>query len=35
LVVSACGFDSVPAEIGFLFHFKQWFGGCLPNRVCR
>jgi short subunit dehydrogenase-like uncharacterized protein len=33
LIVSACGFDSVPAEIGLLFHLKQWVGGCLPNRV--
>ncbi|CAJ2665742.1 unnamed protein product [Trifolium pratense] len=33
LIVSACGFDSVPAEIGLLFHLKQWVGGCLPYRV--
>lgn len=36
LVVSACGFDSVPAEIGVLFHLRQWgvenrFS--VPNRV--
>ncbi|PUZ72789.1 hypothetical protein GQ55_2G423300 [Panicum hallii var. hallii] len=24
LIVSACGFDSVPAELGFLFHSRQW-----------
>ncbi|KAG0460232.1 hypothetical protein HPP92_023360 [Vanilla planifolia] len=24
LVVSACGFDSVPAEMGFIFHSRQW-----------
>lgn len=33
LIVSACGFDSVPAEMGLLFHLKQWVGGCLPNKV--
>lgn len=33
LVVSACGFDSVPAEIGFLFHSRQWVGPARPNRV--
>ncbi|KAK2419991.1 putative mitochondrial saccharopine dehydrogenase oxidoreductase [Trifolium repens] len=33
LIVSACGFDSVPAEIGLLFHLKQWVGGCLPYKV--
>ncbi|CAI8595252.1 unnamed protein product [Vicia faba] len=24
LIVPACGFDCVPAEIGLLFHLKQW-----------
>lgn len=33
LLVSACGFDSVPAEIGFLFHSRQWVGPARPNRV--
>ena len=33
LVVSACGFDSVPAEMGFLFHSRQWVGPARPNRV--
>lgn len=33
LVVSACGFDSIPAEIGLLFHSRQWGGGSVVNRV--
>ncbi|CAI8591866.1 unnamed protein product [Vicia faba] len=33
LVVSACGFDSVPAEIGFFFNSLQWVGPAVPNRV--
>ncbi|KOM56562.1 hypothetical protein LR48_Vigan10g245400 [Vigna angularis] len=33
LVVSACGFDSVPAEMGFLFHSRQWVGPARPNMV--
>lgn len=33
LLVSACGFDSVPAELGFLFHSRQWAGSSAPNRV--
>ncbi|GFP90388.1 probable mitochondrial saccharopine dehydrogenase-like oxidoreductase at5g39410 [Phtheirospermum japonicum] len=33
LVISACGFDSVPAEIGLLHHSKQWAGPSAPNRV--
>ncbi|KAL3844631.1 hypothetical protein ACJIZ3_002034 [Penstemon smallii] len=33
LVISACGFDSIPAEIGLLFHSKQWVGSSVPNRV--
>ncbi|KAI3452256.1 hypothetical protein Pfo_008921 [Paulownia fortunei] len=33
LVISACGFDSVPAEIGLLFHSRQWAGPSVPNRV--
>ncbi|TKY50214.1 mitochondrial saccharopine dehydrogenase oxidoreductase [Spatholobus suberectus] len=33
LVVSACGFDSVPAEMGFLFHSRQWAAPARPNQV--
>lgn len=33
LVVCACGFDSVPAELGFLFNSRQWVGTAVPNRV--
>ncbi|KAF5748954.1 mitochondrial saccharopine dehydrogenase-like oxidoreductase [Tripterygium wilfordii] len=33
LVVSACGFDSVPAELGLMFHSRQWEPPSVPNRV--
>lgn len=33
LVVSACGFDSVPAEIGLMFNSRQWVSPAVPNRV--
>ncbi|GJT82598.1 probable mitochondrial saccharopine dehydrogenase-like oxidoreductase [Tanacetum coccineum] len=33
LVVSACGFDSVPAELGFMFNVRQWGEMGVPNRV--
>ncbi|XP_058080808.1 probable mitochondrial saccharopine dehydrogenase-like oxidoreductase At5g39410 [Magnolia sinica] len=33
LVVSACGFDSVPAEMGFIFNSRQWAPPTAPNRV--
>lgn len=33
LVVSACGFDSVPAELGFMFNSKQWVSPSVPNRI--
>ncbi|GMY13784.1 probable mitochondrial saccharopine dehydrogenase-like oxidoreductase At5g39410 [Fagus crenata] len=33
LVVSACGFDSIPAELGFFFNSKQWLPPALPNKV--
>ncbi|KAG8366934.1 hypothetical protein BUALT_Bualt16G0019800 [Buddleja alternifolia] len=33
LVISACGFDSIPAEIGMIFHSRQWVGSSAPNRV--
>lgn len=33
LVISACGFDSVPAELGVLFNSRQWVPPAVPNRV--
>ncbi|XP_004136685.1 probable mitochondrial saccharopine dehydrogenase-like oxidoreductase At5g39410 [Cucumis sativus] len=33
LVVSACGFDSVPAELGLMFNSRQWVGQTAPNRI--
>ncbi|KAG8367002.1 hypothetical protein BUALT_Bualt16G0027100 [Buddleja alternifolia] len=33
LVISACGFDSIPAEMGMIFHSRQWAGSADPNRV--
>ncbi|XP_009421076.2 probable mitochondrial saccharopine dehydrogenase-like oxidoreductase At5g39410 [Musa acuminata AAA Group] len=33
LVVSACGFDSVLAELGLMFHSRQWVPPAVPNRV--
>nr|XP_043631982.1 probable mitochondrial saccharopine dehydrogenase-like oxidoreductase At5g39410 [Erigeron canadensis]XP_043631983.1 probable mitochondrial saccharopine dehydrogenase-like oxidoreductase At5g39410 [Erigeron canadensis]XP_043631984.1 probable mitochondrial saccharopine dehydrogenase-like oxidoreductase At5g39410 [Erigeron canadensis] len=33
LVVSACGFDSVPAEFGFMFNSRQFVSPAVPNRV--
>ncbi|XP_076918722.1 putative mitochondrial saccharopine dehydrogenase-like oxidoreductase At5g39410 [Bidens hawaiensis] len=33
LVISACGFDSVPAEFGLMFNLKQWVSPAVPNRV--
>ncbi|CAI0454166.1 unnamed protein product [Linum tenue] len=33
LVVSACGFDSVPAELGWMFNSKQWVYPAVPNRI--
>ncbi|MFS8011148.1 putative saccharopine dehydrogenase, NADP binding domain, NAD(P)-binding domain superfamily [Helianthus anomalus] len=33
LVVSACGFDSVPAEFGLMFNSRQWVEPAVPNRV--
>lgn len=33
LVVSACGFDSVPAELGLMFNSRQWIPPAVPNRV--
>lgn len=33
LVVSACGFDSIPAEFGLMFNSRQWLPPAVPNRV--
>ncbi|KAJ6396382.1 hypothetical protein OIU77_021418 [Salix suchowensis] len=33
LVISACGFDSVPAELGWMFNSKQWVGLAAPNQI--
>ncbi|XP_057964218.1 probable mitochondrial saccharopine dehydrogenase-like oxidoreductase At5g39410 [Malania oleifera] len=33
LVVSACGYDSVPAELGLMFNSRQWVAPAAPNRV--
>lgn len=33
LIVSACGFDSIPAEFGLMFNSRQWLPMAVPNRV--
>ncbi|KAL4382588.1 hypothetical protein AHAS_Ahas04G0248500 [Arachis hypogaea] len=33
LVVSACGFDSVPAELGLMFNSRQWVAPAVVNSV--
>lgn len=33
LVVSACGFDSVPAELGWMFNSRHWVGPAAPNQI--
>ncbi|KAL6960813.1 hypothetical protein U1Q18_038577 [Sarracenia purpurea var. burkii] len=33
LVVSACGFDSVPAELGLIFNSRQWVFPAAPNWI--
>lgn len=33
LIVSACGFDSIPAELGLLFNSKQWEPPSVPNQI--
>ncbi|KAM7268112.1 hypothetical protein ACFE04_010278 [Oxalis oulophora] len=33
LIISACGFDSIPAELGVMFNTKQWEAPAVPNRV--
>ncbi|KAL4577288.1 hypothetical protein LXL04_013394 [Taraxacum kok-saghyz] len=33
LVICACGFDSIPAEFGFMFNSSQWVYPAVPNRI--
>ncbi|KAF5208213.1 Saccharopine dehydrogenase-like oxidoreductase [Thalictrum thalictroides] len=33
LVISACGFDSIPAEMGYMFNIKQWGSLAAPNKI--
>ena len=33
LVVSSCGFDSVPAELGLMFNSRRWVPLAVPNKV--
>ncbi|CAA7055432.1 unnamed protein product [Microthlaspi erraticum] len=33
LIVSACGFDSIPAELGLFFNSKQWEPPSVPNHI--
>lgn len=33
LVISACGFDSVPAELGLMFNSRQWEEPAVVNQV--
>lgn len=33
LVISACGFDSVPAELGLMFNSRQWTEPAVVNQV--
>ncbi|KAG8079880.1 hypothetical protein GUJ93_ZPchr0007g4906 [Zizania palustris] len=33
LIISACGFDSIPAELGYLFHSRQWAAPSVPVSV--
>jgi short subunit dehydrogenase-like uncharacterized protein len=33
LVVSACGFDSIPAEFGVIHNTQQWETPSVPNSV--
>ncbi|CAM0906585.1 unnamed protein product [Alopecurus aequalis] len=33
LIISACGFDSIPAELGFLFNSRQWDPPSAPVSV--
>lgn len=33
LVISACGFDPVPAELGLIFSSRRWAEPAVVNRV--
>ncbi|KAH0697587.1 probable mitochondrial saccharopine dehydrogenase-like oxidoreductase At5g39410 [Solanum tuberosum] len=33
LVVSACGFDSIPAELGWMFNSRQWMPPAIFSKV--
>lgn len=33
LLVSACGFDSIPAELGVMFNSRQWIPPAVPNQI--
>lgn len=33
LVISACGFDSVPAELGWMFNSRQWLAHTAPYQI--
>ncbi|KAG8099454.1 hypothetical protein GUJ93_ZPchr0013g35309 [Zizania palustris] len=33
LIISACGFDCIPAELGYLFHSRQWAPPSVPVSV--
>lgn len=33
LVISACGYDSIPAELGVIFHSRQWKPPSVPHSV--
>ncbi|XP_009596572.1 probable mitochondrial saccharopine dehydrogenase-like oxidoreductase At5g39410 [Nicotiana tomentosiformis] len=33
LVVSACGFDSIPAELGWMFNSRQWLPPAIHTQV--
>ncbi|XP_019157084.1 PREDICTED: probable mitochondrial saccharopine dehydrogenase-like oxidoreductase At5g39410 [Ipomoea nil] len=33
LIISACGYDSVPAVLGMMFNSRQWVSPAAPNRV--
>lgn len=33
LVVSGCGFDSVPTKLGLIFNLRQWVGKSTPSWV--
>ncbi|KAK8592857.1 hypothetical protein V6N13_043514 [Hibiscus sabdariffa] len=33
LIGSACGFDSIPSEMGVMFNTRQWEVPSVPNHV--